>query len=301
MNEQKKGFFYGLSAYIIWSITPIFYSFLNNISLIEIMIHRIIWTFVLLLILILITSQKQALIKTLKSKTIIKQLSISAILILLQWLNVNWLIEQNRVEDVSLGYFLFPLVSTFIGTFFLKEKQTAYSIIPIILTCLGGTWYVYTTGDFPLLSITIALSFALYGLARKKVPINPLTAIVIEMGLLLPFAIIYFIWLQVNHQSAMTCHDLNTSFLLIGCGVMTAAPLTLFAAATKRLTLSTIGFMLYISSTIQFFISIFYFKETLSSHKLILFIFIWIAIIIYIFGEFRQNSNREANSNPETL
>ncbi|MDI9338813.1 MAG: EamA family transporter RarD [Alphaproteobacteria bacterium] len=297
MKEQTKGFFYALVAYTIWGIFPFFFSLLKNVSLTEILIHRIIWAFFAVLAFIVIMSHRQILIKAIRSKIVMKRLVISAVLIFCHWLNFNWLVEQHRVVDASLGYFLFPLLSAFLGMVFLKEKQNAFSITAIFLACFAVVWLFFKIDHFPLLSLTLGLSFALYGLARKQVPVDSLTALVIETGMLMPLAFPYWLWLEFHHQSAIVLNDLPTSFLLICAGLLTATPLFCFAAAAKRLTLTTVGFMLYITSSLQFLIAIFYLKEPLSIHKLIAFIIIWCALAIYSFGAFRYNSKLKPQLN----
>ena len=290
MKEQTKGFIFALLAYIIWGLFPLFFSFLKNVSVLEILIHRIIWAFFFVLGFILIMSRKKLIIQALRTKNTVFCLIISTILIFSHWLNFNWLVVQHRVIDTSLGYFLFPLLSAFLGIIILKEKQNIFTIIALILACISLIWVFINSGQFPFLSFTLGLSFALYGLVRKQVKVDSLTALFIETGLLMPFAFIYWIWLEFQNKSAFNLNDLPTCLLLICAGLVTATPLIFFAAATKRLTLTSVGFMLYINSTLQFIIAIFYLKEPFDVHKLVAFVIVWCALAIYSFGTFSQHS-----------
>jgi chloramphenicol-sensitive protein RarD len=215
-------------------------------------------------------------------------LLLSSLLIAANWLIFIWAVGQDRVVESSLGYFITPLVSVLLARVFLKESLNGYRIAACALAVLGVLWLIVQLGIFPWVSISLAVSFGFYGLVRKKVPVDSLTGLLIETGILLPFALIYWLWLELHGQSQLFSVNTQTTFLLIFSGALTAAPLLLFASAANRLSLTAVGFMMYINPTMQFFTAIYLLKEPFNQQQLIAFMFIWIALVVFSVGALRQ-------------
>jgi chloramphenicol-sensitive protein RarD len=194
--------------------------------------------------------------------------------------------------ESSLGYFITPLVSVLLARIFLKESLDFYRLTAVILALMGVLWLILQLGLIPWVSLSLAASFGFYGLVRKTVPVDSLTGLWIETGILLPFALIWWIWLETQGQSQLLSEGLQTTSLLIFLGALTAIPLLLFASAAKRLSLTTVGFMMYINPTMQFLTAIYWLKEPFSQQQLIAFLFIWVALVVFSIGAIRQQNER---------
>ena len=289
MKTHFKGFLFAISANIIWGLFPLYFHFLNNVSTYELTAHRIIWTFFLVLGISLLLKSRSTLKQIFHSRKLFLLFVLTAFLISIHWFSGTWAFTHDRVVDASLGFFLVPLISVFLGWIFLHEKPNAFGFIAIILGVISVIWYLIEIGELPILSLVLALSFGFYGLVRKQIHVDSLTALVFETGILLPFALSYWLWLEIHNRSAMTFSDFHTSSLLILSGLITAIPMILFASATKRLTLTAIGFVLYIVPSMQFFVAIFVFHEPMNITKLIAFAITWLAILVYSIGVLRDN------------
>ena len=289
MKTHYKGFLYAISANIIWGLFPLYFHKLNNVSTSELIAQRIIWTFFLVLGIALFLKSRATLKQIFHARKLFLLFVLSAFLISIHWFSSTWAIVHDRVVDASLGYFLVPLISVLLGWIILHEKPNAFGLTAIILGILSVIWYLIEIRELPWVSLVIAFSFGFYGLVRKKIHVDSLTALVFETGILLPLGLSYWIWLELHNRSAMTFSDIPTSSLLILSGLVTAVPLFLFASATKRLTLTAVGFMLYIVPSMNFYIAIFVFHEPISITKLIAFAITWLAIFVYSIGVIRDN------------
>jgi len=200
-------------------------------------------------------------------------------------------VAQGRVLESSLGYFLTPLVSVFLARVFLKEQLNFSRKLAIVLACIGILWLIIRLGYLPWISLSLALSFGLYGLARKQLPVDTLTGLSIETGIMLPIALSYWAYLLWQQDSLFYIAGSDLTLLLMVSGVVTALPLLLFASAAKKLSLSAIGFMMYINPTLQFLIAVFILKESFDNNQLIGFIFIWCALLVFTFGSLKKESS----------
>lgn len=243
----------------------------------------------MVLIVSLLLSRGALLLQIFHSKKMFFQFFLSAICICTIWISSNWAISKHMVLDACLGYFLVPLLSSFLGWLIFHEKPDAYRIIAIILGIVAVIWLGMQLSRFPWVSLFIVFSFSFYGLVRKKVTVDTLTAMVYETGILFPFALIYWIWLQYHDRNSINMFTAETYILLIGAGIVTALPLFFYATAVKRLTLASIGFLLYITPSLQFLIAVFIFHESIKIPKLIGFIIIWMALIVFSIGVVKKN------------
>lgn len=288
ISQQKLGLAYGLSAYTIWGLFPWYFHFLSQVSPWQVLTQRIIWSFILVMVIALFMRHWSSIKPALLNRKTLAGLLLSSILIAANWLIFIWAVGQDRVVESSLGYFITPLVSVLLARVFLKESLNGYRIAACVLAVLGVLWLIIQLGIFPWVSISLAVSFGFYGLVRKKVPVDSLTGLLIETGILLPFALIYWLWLELHGQSQLFSVNTQTTFLLIFSGALTAAPLLLFASAANRLSLTAVGFMMYINPTMQFFTAIYLLKEPFNQQQLIAFMFIWIALVVFSVGALRQ-------------
>lgn len=295
-SEQKLGLIYGLSAYTIWGLFPWYFHLLIQVNPWQVLTQRIIWSFLLVLVIALLMRHWSLIKPVLTNRKILGGLLLSSLLIAANWLIFIWAVGQGRVVESSLGYFITPLVSVLLARIFLKESLDIYRITACILALIGVLWLVSQFGVIPWVSLSLALSFGFYGLVRKKVPVDSLTGLLVETGMLLPCALSWWLWLEWQGQSQLFSENLPTTFLLIFSGALTAAPLLLFASAAKRLSLTAVGFMMYINPTMQFFTAVYLLKEPFNQQQLIAFMFIWIALVVFSVGAIRQQNSK--NSSP---
>lgn len=288
-STSQQGLFYGLSAYIIWGLFPIYFHFLNKVAPLQILMHRIIWCFLFVLILMAVLKRTTSIKTLIANSTLRYGLMVSSLLIAANWIIFIWAVGQGRVLESSLGYFLTPLVSVFLARLVLKESLDIYRWIAIGLALVGVGWQIFQLGHLPWVSLSLALSFGLYGLVRKRLPVDSLTGLWAETLFLLPLALLYWVWLIAQGQNQFFSEGTLSTTLLIASGAVTAIPLLLFAMAAQKLTLTTLGFLIYINPTMQFFTAILYFKEPFDTHKLISFLFIWVALSVFSYGALHQH------------
>lgn len=283
-SESTLGFVFALLAYSLWGIFPLFFHLLSSVPSTEVLLHRVIWSFVFVSCVLLIMGWQHRFVRALTSPSLLKGLFFSSILVSLNWLVFIWAVAQARVVECSLGYFLTPLVSVFLARVFLRESLNKSQMWAIGLATAGVIWLIVKIGYLPWVSLVLAITFGLYGLVRKQLDVDTLSGLTVETILLLPLAIIFWIYLVSRGESTFTLQIDDTSLLLISSGIVTALPLLLFASATKKLSLTVIGFMMYINPTLQFLSALIILHEPFSMDQLIGFCFIWCALIVFTYG-----------------
>jgi len=290
LSQPAAGFLYGVIAYTMWGIFPLFFNLLRHVPSTEVLLHRVIWSFVFVSLLMLLAGQRKRIIQAFKTPGLLQGLAISSLLVSLNWLVYIWSVAQGRVLESSLGYFLTPLVSVFLARVFLKEQLDKSRKLAIVLASAGILWLVVSLGHLPWISLALAISFGLYGLVRKQLSVDTLTGLLLETGMMLPVALSYWAYLLWQEQSLFYVAGGDLTLLMMVSGVVTAMPLLLFASAAKKMSLSALGFMMYINPTLQFFIAIFILKESFESDQLIGFIFIWCALIVFTLGSLKKHN-----------
>lgn len=286
-NPTTQGLLLGLLAYSIWGFFPLFFHLLRSVASIEVLMHRVIWSFVFVILIMVLLQRWDRFVKAIKTPVLIKGLFVSSLLVSFNWLVFIWAVAEGKVVETSLGYFITPLVSVFLARVILKEKLDRWRQWAIVLACLGILWFIIKIGYLPWVSLSLAVSFGLYGLVRKQLDVDTLTGLTIEIVLLLPLALLYWLYLGVQGAGQFTFDFDLTTLLLMASGVLTALPLLLFASAAKKLSLSAIGFMMYINPTLQFLCAIYILGEAFSIDQLIGFCFIWSALLVFTVGSFK--------------
>lgn len=297
-NQQQTGLIYGLTAYILWGFFPIYFYYLSAVAPAEILAQRIVWSFLFVLIVVLVTGKLSRIREALQNPTTRKAMLLSSVLISVNWLTFIWAVANERVLESSFGYFLTPLVSVMLAKVFLSEKLDRYRVIACVLAVIGIGIQVISMGGLPWVSLIVSCSFGLYGLVRKKAEVDSLSGLTIETAVLLPLALGYWAWLAINGQSGFVSNGTNVTLLLIASGLVTAFPLLLFAAATKKLSLTAIGFMMYINPIMQLLAGIYFFHEPFNSTQLYSFGFIWVALIVFSVGAIVQQRRLRMMRNP---
>jgi chloramphenicol-sensitive protein RarD len=278
---MKKGILYGIGAYVCWGFFPIYWKSLHQVPATQLIGHRILWSFLLLIVIILFVGQWGEFRKTINSK-VIRIYSIAAVLIGINWLVYVWAVNANYIVETSLGYFINPLLSVLLGVIFLKERLRIAQWIPVILASLGVAYLSYVYGRLPYIALTLSVSFGLYGLVKKISPLGPLHGLTIETGILCLPALFYLIFVESNGTGAFLHTGLTSALLMIGAGLVTTIPLLMFATSARLIPLWVVGLLQYIAPTLQFIIGVFIYKEPFSYNQLIGFSIVWIALIIFL-------------------
>lgn len=271
---------YGLTAYLMWGCFPLFFALFEGLPAWEILIHRVLWSCVFLAVLITLLRRWTPVTTALSRPHRLGRVLACALLIGLNWGIYIYAVESRQVFQASLGYFLTPLVNVALGMLVLRERMTLLQGIAVGLATVAIAIQLIGFDQLPWITLTLAISFGTYGLLRKQVPLDGLSGLFVETLLIFPLALLAISWLTSSGASHFM-DDSTTTALLIASGVITALPLMAFAGAARRLRLATLGFLMYLNPTIQFFIALVIFQEPLSSAQLGTFVLIWIGLALY--------------------
>ena len=288
---MNKGFIQAVGAYTIWGISPIFWKGLSEISAMYSLAHRIFWTFaVMALIQTLRRSWPQFREQNLSRRSRFIGV-VSSLLIGTNWLVWVWAMNVDRVVEGSLGYFINPLVSVFLGVVFLGESLRRNQWLAVILAAIGVTWLTFSVGSLPWVSLVLAGTFGLYGLSKKLTEQSPMNGLTSEMSVLVIPALIYFFFRTFDGTETLSKASSTELLLLVASGLFTAAPLLLFANAVKEVPLSIIGLLQFLAPTAQFLLGVLAYDENFDMMQLAGFIIIWSALIIFITDSFRSSKS----------
>ncbi len=280
-NESLSGLFAGGSAFLIWGLVPIYWKMLSHVPVLETITHRIVWSFVFLLPVILFQGKFKEFINTFKSFKTIKWLFVTTLLVASNWFLFIWAVNNDMILQASLGYYITPLVNVLFGFLFLQERLRKFQIVAVIIAAAGVLYLTYQYGSFPYIAVILAVTFGSYGLIRKKLNLNSAVGLAIETLILTIPGLIYFVWLENAGTVTFLHAGYITDIFLICTALVTALPLLLFNIGVNRLRLATIGFLQYIGPSMMFLLAVFAYGEPFSMHQLISFIFIWTALGVY--------------------
>lgn len=281
LSQQAQGYLYAILAFLQWGLFPVYFKLLSSVKPTEVLAHRIVWSVVLLFVIILLSKQFKKLQTLFLDTKVLPLLMLSALLISLNWLIYIWAISNHMLTEASLGYYINPLISTMLGILLYKDRPTQWQKVAIVLASLAIVYQVFSLGSLPLVSLGLGFSFAFYGYMRKKVNVPSALGLTIETLLLLPFALGYFFYLEMTHTQTFSFALDSISILLLFAGFITVLPLLCFNAATTRISLMHIGFFQYISPSISFYLAVCVYDEPFSYEKLITFVLIWLALLIF--------------------
>lgn len=294
IDQSKKGFLYAIGAYILWGMAPIFFKLLEEVPTYEIIAHRIIWSLILLIIFITCSRHWGDVIRIARRPRTVFFLLISSLLVCANWTIYVWAVNHHHVLETSLGYYICPLTSILLALIFLRERFRTLQWIALALAALGIVIQLWAFGTIPVIALGIALSFSLYGFARKLIGVDPMSGLFFETLWLIPGALIYlFFFTEGSTTSNFFNNSINLNMLLMLCGVMTTVPLILFNGAAIRIKLSTLGLLQYMGPTFVFFLAFFVYKELIGIDKWITFFFIWSGVILFIWDSVKHNSRQK--------
>jgi chloramphenicol-sensitive protein RarD len=286
-SEQRNGALLGLAAYLLWGVFPIYFKMVAEVPPWEVLAHRIVWSFALLVPLVAWRREWPAIHKALTTPRTLGLLVCSTFFILCNWFTFIYAISVGQVLQSSLGYFINPLVSVLCGALFLGERLSNFQRLSIALAAAGVVIQTWLLGELPLISLILAFSFGLYGLLRKILRIEPFVGLLIEVALVTPVALGYLIMLHDDTKATFLAGPASMDFTLAMSGVVTASPLLLFGAAMKKLRLTTMGILQYIVPTCHFLLAVFLYGEQFSSAHMVSFLCIWTGLAIFSTDTFR--------------
>jgi len=278
---KNKGIWFAIGAYVIWGLFPIYWKQLATVPTLQLLGHRIVWSFIFLFAVVIISRQFQAFRVDAFKKRVIGVYSIAAFLIGVNWLTYVWAVNAGYIVETSLGYYINPLLSVLLGVIFLRERLRPLQWLPVGLAALGVAYLTLVYGRPPWMALVLAFTFGLYGLVKKIAPLGSLHGLTLETGILFLPALIFLTYLGITGKGAFLGGSPKTDILLVGAGIVTAVPLLFFASAARRIPLVMIGLMQFIAPTIQFMIGIFIYDEPFSHDQFIGFSIVWLALIIF--------------------
>lgn len=293
MENYKQGIFFGLAAYVLWGILPVYWKALELVSPFEILSSRFMWSCVFVFLLIIF--QKKWPLFTKEVKQVFSNVKTGAamvaagITISFNWGTFIWAVNNGHIVETSMGYYINPLVSILFAVVFLHERLDKMQLAAITCAFIGVASMVYSFGKIPWVSLTLAFTFALYGLLKKILPVSALTSIMLETLLITPLALVYEYSLWQQGVSFYASGNLQVIMMLTGAGVVTAIPLLLFTAGARLLPLKIIGFLQYISPTLTLLIGVFVYNEAFTASHLLAFGWIWAALLLFIVSQLRSN------------
>ena len=280
-HETALGLIYAAAAFLIWGLSPIYWKALGPVPALEIIMHRVVWSFGLFVGLLLLQRRWHEFVEVLKNGRIMLTLLATAIIMSGNWLLYIWAVNSNHMLQASLGYYINPLLNVVLGMLFLGERLRRLQIIAVLLAAAGVLYLTVSYGRFPWISFILALAFGFYGLIRKAAPVGPLVGLAVETLLLSLPAAFYLLYLYIQGSGAMFRESPGLDLLLIGCAPITAVPLLFFNLGAKRIYLSTLGLMQYIAPSCMFFLAVFFYDESFSAAQVMTFVMIWTALGIY--------------------
>ncbi|MEB5973782.1 EamA family transporter RarD [Pantoea dispersa] len=281
-QQTRQGIFYALGAYFIWGIAPAYFKLVKEVPPTEIMTHRVIWSALFMLGLITLSRSWRQVRSVLAQPKKVLLLALTALTIGGNWLLFIWAVNNQHMLEASLGYFINPLINVVFGMLFLRERFRRLQWLAVLLAATGVLVQLWQFGSLPIIGLGLALSFALYGLVRKKIQVDAQSGMLIETAWLFPLAAIYLFGFADSATSHLSANPLSLNLKLIAAGIITTIPLMLFAAACARLRLSTVGFFQYLGPTLMFLLAVLFYGESLTPDKLVTFGFIWLALAIFI-------------------
>lgn len=277
----RRGLAYGVAAYGCWGFMPVYIKAVSRAPVLEVLSHRIAWAFVLLLVIVWRRGEVVDLWSAVRTARTLAVLAASTTAIAVNWLVYIWAVQSGHVLDSSLGYFINPLVNVLFGVAILHERLDRTVRLAVAIAAAGVLWLAVRGGHVPWIALTLAASFGSYGLLRKLAPVGALVGLTVETALLTPLAGGYLIWAEANGRAALFAVSPSLDALLLSAGPVTAIPLLFFAGAARRLPLSTLGFIQYLSPTLQFLLAVLAYREPLDAPRLVAFVLIWTALAIF--------------------
>jgi len=280
------------TAYILWGLFPLFWKQLKSVEATELIAHRVVWSLFFVLALTVLMKDWDPLLKALRSWRLIGLHLLSGGLLTINWLVYVWAVNHGRVIESSLGYFLVPLINVLMGWLVLREHLRPLQWVAIGIAVVGVLMQAFGVGGLPWVAITLALSFGIYGLLRKRSPLGSLAGLSLETALYAPFAACFLFYRAAHGLGALGHSPISVELLVLSAGVVTAVPLLLFGYGARNLRLSTLGLLQYICPSIAFALGALVYGEPFDPARLLSFVLIWAALVLYTVDNLRAQARR---------
>jgi chloramphenicol-sensitive protein RarD len=278
---MQIGAVFAALAYTLWGLFPLFFKRLAAVGPLEVVMHRTVWSLVFVVLVLLVLRRWAWLGAVLRKPRVVGIFALSATLLASNWLVYIWAVNNDHVLDASLGYFILPLMNVALGYVFLHERPRAGQWMAFAVACAGVLWLSWQGGRVPWVALTLAITFALYGLLRKVAPLGALEGLTLETLVLAPAALVAMGWMAWHGQGALVAQDHTSLAWLMLSGPVTALPLLLFAAGARRIPLSMMGVLQYISPSILVLLGVWLYDEPFAGPRVMGFVLIWIALALY--------------------
>lgn len=277
---MNKGVLYGIGAYVLWGVFPIYFKLIAEVPATQILGHRIVWSFGLMVAIVLVRKDWKALGPALRTPKTVAVYTLAALLLSINWLVYIWGVNSGFIVETSLGYFINPLVNVLLGVIFLRERLRPIQWLPIGLAAVGVGYMTLAYGQLPWIALTLALSFGFYGLVKKVSSLDSLHGLTLETGLMVVPATLFLLWTESQGTGAMGSASPYLMGMLMLLGVITSVPLLMFGTAVRSIPLSLLGLLQYIAPTCQFLIGVLMYGEPFDQVRLIGFSLIWLALAL---------------------
>lgn len=292
MDNYRLGILYGLGAYLLWGVLPIYWKLLQHVEAMEILASRFLWSAVFVFLLLLATGKLNIFMQETKAIFSRKKTAccmvLAAIMISFNWGIFIWAVEAGRIVETSMGYYISPLMNVLFGVLFLRERLAKLQIAAVSCAAVGIGVIIVHNGGLPWVALTLPLTFAFYGLLKKIIVAQPMTSILLETLLISPLATGYLYYLSINEGTVYQSCDMNTLLLLAGAGAVTATPMLLFTACARKLPLNIVGFLQYISPSISLMIGVLIYGEPFTGTTAAAFGCIWAGLALFIWSQIRR-------------
>lgn len=276
-----------LIAFTLWGLMPVLFKAVEHVPAVEILSHRIVWSLFGVGAVLIAMGQGPLLLSIFANRKAMARLTLSTVFITVNWLLFIWAVNNDHVLQASLGYYLNPMLNVLLGVVILRERLTVAQWVAVALVVGALAAFTIGLGEVPWISITLALAFSFYGLARKTMPVGAAPGLVVETSILFAPAFVYLVYVGASGEGAFLREGIASDAILVACGVATAIPLIMFASAARKLRYATIGFCQYITPTIQLLLAVLVYGEAFTDAHATTFALIWIGIAIYTFETMR--------------
>jgi len=278
---DRRGFLLGLTCYILWGIFPIYFKSVGNVDPLQILLHRVVWSMVLTAIIITVTRRWDAVAPALRNRRVLALYSVAALILAVNWYIYIWSVNHGHILEGSLGYFINPLMSVLLGVLIFRERLRPGQVGAVLVATAGVGYLTWNYGHLPWIALSLAGTFAIYGVLKKKAPLPADTGMLLETGVLSLPAVLGLVVYAYMGTGMIFQSDLKTSLLLMLAGPITAIPLIMFAAAAQRLPLYMLGLLQFLAPTGQLLVGVAIYGEPFPAYKLVGFAIIWTALILY--------------------
>lgn len=298
---DRKGILFGIGAYLSWGFFPLYFKAIQNVPALQIMFHRVVWSFVFLAVVIAFRKEWRELIGKATSRRVLIIYALAGALLAINWLVYIYGVNSGQVVETSLGYYINPLVSVALGVVVLRERLRPAQWAPIGLAAAGVLYLTLSYGTLPWIALALAFSFGLYGLAKKLSPFGSLHGLMLETAILLLPALGFLLYAEGQGTGAFGHAGWETSLLLALSGILTMLPLLMFASAARSIPLWMVGLLQYIAPTGQFLIGVLVYHEPFNTTRIIGFSVIWAALLIFTIEGFIARRRAAARAGIQAL